>query len=123
MYRLHTGLAPGSHFWNQFGDAVGLCIALGFLHKQARHGYTTARAQITGRFVADAEANHASGADNIFVGAGVVGSLIGVLVELCFKSSDFVLQFNNVVAINFAPLRSVEIFADGTSLLAWATAG
>lgn len=123
LNRLHARHAPGSDLWYQLANAVCLCKSLGFFHEKPSHGDAAAWAEISGSVIAHAQPNHAAGANNVFVGAGVIGSFIGVLVEFGFEGANLVLQLNDIVSVDFAALGGIQVLADRAGSLAGKTSG
>lgn len=119
---LHAGLSASSDLWDKFRYTVCLCISLGFFHEQTCHSNTTAWTQVARCFVTDAEADHSTRPDNVFICARIIGCIVGILVQLSFKSADLVLQLDNVESVDLASLRGVKIFANRPRLFARATA-
>lgn len=118
LNRLHAGLASGADLGDQFANALGVGEALRLFHEKPGKGNAAARTEVARRLVADAEANHAAGADNVFAALGVVGGLVCVVVELGLEGADFILQLDDIVAVNLAAFGGVEVFADGAGALA-----
>lgn len=119
---LHASLSASSDLWDKFRYTVCLCIPLGFFHEQTCHGNTTAWAQVARSFVTDAEADHSTRSNNVFICARIIGSIVGILVQLSFEGADLVLQLDNVESVDLASFCSVKILANRSRFFARTTA-
>ncbi|KAK1250760.1 hypothetical protein MKX07_005315 [Trichoderma sp. CBMAI-0711] len=69
------------------------------------------------------ETDHAPWADQFFACWRMVTIFIGILAQFGLEGSDFVLQRDDIAAIDLAALGGVEVFANGSRSLAGKAAG
>lgn len=114
---------PCAHVRDELGYTLRICIPLGLLHQQPRHGYAGAGTEVSWGFVRLVELDETAGPHEIFCAFGMVIVIVCVLRELGLQLTDFFLEFHDVESADLLAASGVEILAYGTGTLTGKTSG